>query len=192
MNTSVIMILVAIAGVALIIYLATRETDTSMYPPSEEFTREPEEQVSLKDLERKEVECPNEVFRIAGITHYCSWSDVGVISGEARRDPENEYDKKAVIIVEANKEKILGHIAKVDQPRFYKLVGQAKWIPFVGYIEDHTTEEGKDVIYGVIRVYMGDETIMMQNAERDWEYLQNAYRIKDLDDRAEALNRFKY
>jgi hypothetical protein len=191
MNTPVI-ILIVIISLTVIICLATRGSEKPMYPGSEEFEREAEEQVNLKDLKRKDIECYNEVFRIAGITHYCDNSDLGVISGEARRDPENKYDKKAVLIVDANKEKILGHIAREDQKRFYNLVGDAKWMPFIGYIEQFRTDDGRNTIYGVIRVYIGQEDIVMKNAEQDWEYLNKAYKIKDLDDRAEALDRFKY
>ena len=191
MNTPVI-ILAAIVLLTVMIYLATKGNKKPTHPGSEEFEREVEEQVNLKDLKRKDIECPNEVFRIAGITHYCDWRDVGVISGEAKRDPGNKYDKKAVLVVDANKEKILGHITKEDQPKFYKLIGKAKWMPFIGFIEQFRTDDGRDTIYGVIRVYVGDEDIVMKNAEQDWEYLNKAYKIKDKDDRTEALDRFKY
>ena len=65
-------------------------------------------------------------------------------------------------------------------------------MPFIGFIEQFRTDDGRDTIYGVIRVYVGDEDIVMKNAEQDWEYLNKAYKIKHKDDRTEALDRFKY
>lgn len=137
-------------------------------------------------------ESPYKSFRIAGISNYCDRSDIGPICGELRKDSENRYDRSAVMVIEANKEKILGYIPR-DQKADYKKISQGQdRRPFVGYIETFINEEGQQCVYGVIRTYAGEEETVMEDAQNDWEFLNAAFRIKSYEKRIEVLNQFKY
>lgn len=132
-----------------------------------------------------------ESFRIAGISKYCDESDIGPISGELRNEPENRYDKNAVMVIEANKEKILGYIPK-DQKAEYKKISQGQdRRPFVGYIETFINEDGEQCVFGIIRTYSGEDDDVMNDAQNDWDFLHAAFRIKSYDKRMEVLDQFK-
>lgn len=137
-------------------------------------------------------ESPYRCFRIAGISNYCDMSDIGPICGELRNDPENKYDKSAVMVIEANKEKILGYIPK-DQKADYKKISQGQdRRPFVGFIDTFINEDGKTCLFGVIRTYSGEDDVVMNDAQNDWDFLHAAFRIKSYDKRMEVLDKFKY
>ncbi len=94
-------------------------------------------------------------FRVAGITHYCTTRDIGMIRGATFPDKSNPVDKGAIGIMsisDAGKQRLLGYIAKEDKARYKKLAGGAETRIFIGYIR---TFEGEDAqgIMGVIKVY---------------------------------------
>ncbi len=131
-------------------------------------------------------------FKIAGISNYCNFSDVGPISGELRKEPENRYDHNAVMIIDANKEKILGYIPKHQQVD-YKMISQGMdRRPFVGYIDTFINEDGRRAIYGIIRTYSGEEDVVMEDAQNDWSFLHAVFRIRSHEKRQEVLEQFKY
>ena len=137
-------------------------------------------------------ESPYKCFRIAGISNYCNRSDIGPISGELMNDPDNRYDKSAVMIVEAHKEKIIGYIPKDQKAEYRKISEGQDRRPFVGYIERFTNEDGEQRLYGIIRTYSGDLDVIMSDMENDWSFLQAAFKIKSYDERIEVLNQYKY
>ena len=154
--------------------------------------KRPSQQVTEIDLNREITQSSNAIFKIAGITRYCNYSDIGPICGELRKDPDNKYDKKAVMVIEANNEKILGYIAKVDQNKYYSIVGDNDSIPFIGYIEKFENDEGKCSIFGVIRAYVSNTESALEDAQNDWDYLQKVFKLRSYDKRIEALDKFKY
>lgn len=137
-------------------------------------------------------ESPYKCFRIAGISNYCNFSDVGPISGELRKEPENRYDRNAVMILEANKEKLLGYIPK-DHQSIYKKISEGKdRRPFVGFIDTYINEDGRTCLFGVIRTYSGEDDVVLNDAQNDWDFLHAAFRIKSYEKRMEVLDQFKY
>lgn len=137
-------------------------------------------------------ESPYKCFRIAGINNYCDRSDIGPISGELRKEPENRYDRNAVMILEANKEKLLGYIPKDHQSIYKKISGGMDRRPFVGFIDTFINEDGRTCFFGVIRTYAGEDDVVMNDARNDWDFLHAAYRIKSHEKRMEVLDQFKY
>ncbi|MCR4864877.1 MAG: hypothetical protein K5850_06955 [Bacteroidales bacterium] len=97
-------------------------------------------------------------FRIAGITNYCGFSDIGMIRGITYQDKNNGYDKKAVGILgvdEKGRKKHLGYIPKDRQNDYYELAGDASNLIFIGYIRKFITGDDYQGIQGIIRVYTG-------------------------------------
>ena len=77
---------------------------------------------------------------IAGASHHCTNKDVGVFAGFAVPDPDNEYDKDAVAIIN-NDGKLLGYIAKKELGDF-RVWSNNKAVPCVGHIALAQEEEG--------------------------------------------------
>ena len=177
------MIIIVILAVTLGVFL--------LYCFSRPANEEPQETLETMPELKKPVS-ENDSFKISGISHHCYRGDIGLVSGETIDDPENKYDKNAVMIVDANKEKILGYIAKGDQRRYRSLAKSRPRMPFVGYIEKYHNEEGEVCLFGVIRVYSNDnEDALMSDLNSDWDYLKHAFRIRAYQDRMDALDRFK-
>jgi len=180
----VIVIFLAIMVAVIVIYKLSKPPQTDK-PEIETISQ------MARKIERSQIKSRNEAFRIAGISHYCWPSDVGMISGECRNDPDNPYDKNAVMIIEANKEKIIGHISKQDQRRYRSLVGKGDRMPFIGYIEQFCNERDELTIFGVIRVYAGEEDDVIDDLNKDWDFLSKAFGVRDYDIRMNILDHFK-
>lgn len=131
-------------------------------------------------------------FRIAGISHHCSYEDIGVISGELIDDPDNAYDKDAVKIVEANKTQLLGYIAKDAKEEYREIAAGKTRMPFVGFIEQAKDDDGRAYLFGIVRTYSGDEDTVMADAQNDWDFLQKAFTVKRYDTRMNLLEQFKW
>lgn len=150
-------------------------------------------QMTLKELPSREGSMSKSTtFSIAGINHHCYNSDIGPVSGQTIYDPENEYDRNAIMIVDANKSKLLGYISKNEQQRFRKIAGSADRLVFVGYIEQFINDRGDKMLMGVIRVYSGEEDIVIKDAQKDWDFLHAAFRIRDYEDRRKALKQLEW
>ena len=180
----VIVIFLAIMIMVLVVY------NLSKSPVNDKPETETIPQMA-RQIERAQIESRNEAFRIAGISHYCWPSDIGMISGECRNDPDNPHDKNAVMIIEANKEKIIGHISRQDQRRYRSLVGKGDRMPFIGYIEQFRNERDELTIFGVIRVYAGEEDDVIDDLNKDWDFLSKAFSVRDYDIRMNILDHFK-
>ena len=165
-------------------------------PAKGQEQKQPQPQIKTEPIEDPERETPqseSKLFRIAGINNYCNYSDIGPISGELRNEPDNRYDKNAVMVLEANKNKLLGYIAKQDQPEYRKIANGEDRRPFVGYIEKFENEEGETRYFGVIRTYANeDEAEMMKDIQNDWDFLHAAFKIRSYNKRLDILNQFKY
>ena len=104
-----------------------------------------------------EGECKWEIFRIAGITHHCSKSDIGKIEGFVFRDHDNKYDKNAIAIrsVDWNgNQKMLGYIGKDEQKAFNDFAGDEEMLPLEGYIKEWENDESRGIC-GVVKVFCG-------------------------------------
>lgn len=181
-----IFVLVIVFAVMILIYIISFNSSTQQTQP---------DVLQLEDIPDPVLSVPQseyKTFRIAGITNYCNRSDIGCISGELRKDPDNPYDKKAVMIIEANKEKLIGYISRNEKEQYLKFSNNLDRRPFVGYIETYINNEGRTTLYGIIRSYSGDDEIVMNDMQNDWEFLHEAFRIKDYEKRIEVLDRFKY
>lgn len=143
--------------------------------------------------ERPQLTSDTRTFRIAGAMHNCSYGDIGPVSGQTIDDPNNKYDRNAVMVVDANTTTLLGYIAREDKAEYRKFANGRERMPFVGFVERFTTSDGEELLFGIIRIISNDdEDVVMEDANKEWEYLTKAFRIKDYDKRMEVLDRFKY
>lgn len=150
-------------------------------------------QMTFEELPQREVsESVSTTFSIAGINHHSSKSDIGPVSGQTIYDQDNEYDRNAIMIVDANKSKMLGYIPKHEQQRYRKIAGSADRLVFVGYIEQFLNDRGVNMLMGVIRVYSGEEDIVMKDAQKDWDFLHSVFRIRDYEERRKALKQLEW
>ena len=120
-----------------------------------------------------EIECAR--FRIAGITHHCSRNDIGMISGITFLQTNNPYDKKAIALGRVNNGKvsdIFGYIPKEDKKAFNKFAVEWNHLPFLGFIREFITEDGKKGITGVIKLYKGEGLKMVNQMVKDAQLLQ--------------------
>lgn len=131
-------------------------------------------------------------FHIAGISNYCNRSDIGMICGETIDEPGNKHDKNAVMVVDANKEKLLGYISKKDKKEYRDIAEYNTRMPFIGFIETFENDFGKLSLFGIIKVYSGDEKTVDEDINNDWQYLRYCYTIRSYEERIEALNQFRY
>lgn len=131
-------------------------------------------------------------FRIAGISHHCSRRDIGAISGELIDELDNAYDKNAVMIVDANKTQLLGYIAKEEKKEYRKIADGKARMPFVGFIEQYENCDGEMCLYGIVRIYAGDEETVMSDAQNDWDFIQGAFTIKSYEERIRMLDQLKW
>lgn len=150
------------------------------------------EEPQPEKLIRTPGQCKSDFFRIAGISNYCDHRDIGLISGQMRDNPENEYDPNAVLIAEAHREQLLGYVAKNELKAYRNIAGKRTWMPFVGYIEQFTNEEGEVRLFGVVRTYAGEESAVMADAQKDWDFLVEAFKIRSYEKRMEVLDQFKF
>lgn len=182
---NMVFIVLAIAVVCIsVVYLFASSSDTE----SPAVTEEPE----VVEIERMPPESKSEWFRIAGISHHCSRRDIGMISGEMIDDPKNPHDKDAVMIVEANRTRLLGYIGRDEKSAYRKFADGRKRMPFVGFIEEYITEDGRACLFGVVQSYLGDEETVQKDANNDWEFLEKAFRIRSYEKRMKVLDQFKY
>lgn len=107
-------------------------------------------------------------------------------------DPKNPHDREAVMIVEANKTQLLGYIGRDEKSAYRKFADGHKRMPFVGFIEEYITDDGRACLFGVVRSYLGDEETVQKDADNDWEFLEKAFRIRSYEKRIEVLNQFKF
>lgn len=150
------------------------------------------EEPNTEDIVRIPSESKSECFRIAGLSHHCSYSDIGPISGEMIDEPKNKYDSDAVMIVEANRTQLLGYIGRDEKRAYRKFADGRKRMPFVGFIERYVTEDGRTCLFGIVRTYLADEETIQKDGNNDWEFLEQAFKIKSYEKRMEVLNQFKY
>ena len=134
------------------------------------------------------------VFRIAGISRRCGKSDVGVIIGEAVREPNNPHDKFAIAVI-ANSgqkdEKLLGYISKNDQYFFDRLAGKADALPFVGFIEEFENESGRMTTYSRIKIFGGNDREIEAEMSKTMRQLADIFNINDYDRRVSMLDKFR-
>ena len=179
-----IIILIVIAIILLFVLIAFKSDAQSSEPLR-----------AIEPLEiptRKEPKSISESFRIVGISKYCTLSDVGLISGELIDEPENKYDKDAVVIIDANKNQVLGYVSKNDKKAYRKIAQGKNRMPFVGYIESFVNEDGKKCVFGIVRTYAGDEETVLSDAQNDWGFLQSVFNIRSYESRMDLLDQFKY
>lgn len=120
-----------------------------------------------------EVECA--VFRIAGITYHCSRNDIGMVFGITFLQTGNPYDKKAIALGRVNNGKvsdIFGYIPKENKKAYNKFAGEWDHLPFLGFIREFISEEGKKGITGVIKLYKGEGVKMVNQMTKDAQLLQ--------------------
>ena len=136
----------------------------------------------------QEGSCECAKFKIAGITNYCGFSDVGLIRGYTFKAKENPYDKTAIGIAGVDskgKQSLLGYIPKVDKKDFKNFSEDADHLIFVGYIKRFVSEEdGKQGINGVIKVLKGEAGSAMYNRlVEDTQLIMGAFKgyYKDED-----------
>lgn len=151
----------------------------------------PDNEVTV-DIERVFPISKTASFRIAGISHHCDRRDIGVISGELIDDPDNSYDKDAVMIADANKNQLLGYIAKDAKEEYREIAAGKTRMPFVGFIEQAKDDDGRAYLFGIVRTYSGDEDTVMADAQNDWDFLQKAFTVKRYDTRMNLLEQFKW
>ena len=185
------LILIIFFVVVIFIARALLASESKPQPKQETSSKQQAEEKLIKPI-LTYPESPYKCFRIAGISNYCNRSDIGPISGELRKEPENRYDRNAVMILEANKEKLLGYIPKDHQSIYKKISGGKDRRPFVGFIDTYINEDGKTCLFGVIRTYSGEDDVVMNDAQNDWDFLHAAFRIKSHEERMEVLDKFKY
>lgn len=181
-NMSIMIIILITIAVILLFVLIAFKSDSQSAEPLE----------PLEIPKRKEPVSTSESFRIVGISKYCTLSDVGIISGELIDEPENKYDKDAVVIIDANKNQVLGYVSKNDKKAYRKIAQGKNRMPFVGYIESFVNEEGKTCVFGIVRTYAGDEETVLSDAQNDWDFLQSVFKIRPYDSRMAFLEEFKY
>ena len=98
-----------------------------------------------------------------------------MISGITFLQTNNPYDKKAIALGRVNNGKvsdIFGYIPKEDKKAFNKFAGEWDHLPFLGYIREFMTEEGKEGITGVIKLYKGEGLKMVNQMVKDAQLLQ--------------------
>lgn len=178
-----IVLAIVVACISVVcIFASSPKTETTTVAEDPEVT----------EIERIYPESKSEWFRIAGISHHCSRRDIGMISGEMIDDPKNPHDRDAVMIVEARRTQLLGYIGRDEKRAYRKFADGRKRMPFVGFIEEYITEDGRACLFGVVRSYSGDEETVQKDADNDWEFLEKAFRIRSYEKRMEALDRFKF
>lgn len=180
-----IFIVIAIVAICISVVCMSALSSKSDSPAAVE---EPE----VGEIERIYPKSKSEWFRIAGISHHCSYRDIGIISGEMIDDPKNPHDKDAVMIVEAHRTQLLGYIARDEKASYRRFAEGRSRMPFVGYIETYITEDGHSGLFGVVRSYSGDEETIQKDADNDWEFLEKAFRIRSYEKRIEVLDQFKF
>ena len=133
-------------------------------------------------------------FKIAGITNYCSRKDIGMISGVTFIHSGNPYDKTAVALGRVKNgivSEIFGYVPKVDKKDFNKLAGENKNLPFLGYIREFTTEEGKSGIMGIVKLYKGNGLELYRQMVKDAQLLQGLskgyYKEQTLEEQGEKI-----
>ena len=117
-------------------------------------------------------------FRIAGITNYCSRSDIGLIKGVTFQY-SNPYDKTAIGLGQVRKDcisRLYGHIPKADKREYNKLVGDIKQRPFFGYIREFVDGDGHKGIMGVIKVYKGNGAKLYRQMIKDVQLIQGVFK----------------
>ena len=189
MNIGMLLIIAVIAVTVIICVIASKSSSDET-PTSQ--NREPETTVDPNSIQRPTPQHPSRRFKIAGLHNYCGYKDIGPISGELRNEPDNRYDKQAVMVIEANKEKLLGYIAKDEKAEYRKISQNQDRRPFVGYIEEFANEDGEARLFGVIRTYQGPADEIMTDMQNDWEFLHEAFSIKSYETRMQVLEQFKY
>jgi hypothetical protein len=117
-------------------------------------------------------------FRIAGISNYCSNSDIGIIKG-VTFPQNNPYDKTAIAlgkIINGSVNALFGYIAKDDKKEFNKFADDNKQRPFIGYIREFFTEEGRRGIMGVVKIYKGNGSNLYQQMIKDTQLIQGVFK----------------
>ncbi len=117
-------------------------------------------------------------FRIAGISNYCSRSDVGIIKG-VTFPHNNPYDKTAIAIgriTNGSVSALFGYIAKDDKKEFNKFAGDNKQLPFIGYIREFVTEDRQRGIMGLVKIYKGNGSNLYQQMIKDTQMIQGVFK----------------
>ena len=120
-----------------------------------------------------EIECA--WYKIAGISYHCSRNDIGMIFGITFLQTGNPYDKKAIALGRVNNGKvsdIFGYIPKEDKKAFNRFAGEWDHLPFLGFIREFISDEGKKGITGVIKLYKGEGVKMVNQMTKDAQLLQ--------------------
>lgn len=143
----------------------------------------------LKSATRKSV--ISRRFKIAGLSHRCTRKDIGIVMGKVGYDPTNEHDPNAIAIIaniEQPNEKLLGFIPRDSQATFANFAYKQQELPFLGFIEEFTNDEGRKMLFGKIKAYTGtDESIEAEMAD-DLKYLTIAFEEKSYNKRIEMLD----
>lgn len=117
-------------------------------------------------------------FRIAGITHHCNFSDVGMVRGVTFNDKNNPYDKSAVGILDLcrGKERFLGFIPKEDKKEYKKFAGDEGAMFCIGYIRSFEDSEGQVGLLGRIKVCKGSGRAIYDHLVEDTQLLLGVFR----------------
>lgn len=188
MNIGIVLIII-VAVTVLICVVASKSSKEET--PTDQ-NKKSEATVDPKSIERPTPQHPSKRFRIAGLHNYCGIRDIGPISGELRNEPDNKHDKQAVMVIEANKEKLLGYIPKDEKAEYRKISQNQDRRPFVGYIEQFANEDGEIRLFGIIRTYQGTDDEIMPDIQNEWNFLHEAFSIKSYEVRMQVLEQFKY
>lgn len=111
---------------------------------------------------------------IAGINFRCTEDDLGAVIGYVKRDPENEYNPKAVGVYRVNGS-LLGYISDKDLPEFYKFKE--------GYDYDEMVYSGniKSVTRFGKSFYVGNIAVIKSDDEDELTELVNKNLCEDFD-----------
>ena len=87
-------------------------------------------------------------INIAGISKYCDFSDIGIYQGIIFNQKDNEYNDKAMAIVNMDS-KLFGYIPNNSLSKYYKW-SSGKPVTCVIKIDEWVTEDGDIKIYGKV------------------------------------------
>ena len=174
---------VIIVIVAFVIFLVLYHKSQKEEPRVTRVSREPKITTPKSSISRR--------FKIAGLSHRCTRKDIGIVMGKVGYDPTNEYDPNAIAIIaniEQPNEKLLGFIPRESQATFANFAYKQQELPFIGFIEEFTNDEGRKMLFGKIKAYTGTDESIEAEMSNDLKLLTIAFAEKDYNKRIEMLD----
>lgn len=157
------------------------------------FIRKNESATPATATEKPDYLCYTRHFKIAGLTHRCTRSDIGIIMGKVTYEPTNPHDKNAIAVIvnpEQSDERVIGYIRKDDQATFMNFAYKETELPFIGFIEEFQTEDGRASLFGKIKVFSGKDEDIETDMAIDIKYLTDAFAIRRYSERIDLLDAF--